>query len=168
MVCSTRPRSFQSCANTKGTNDTPLVSGVDKGVDENSGNGKRFVLRVKPPLPLVPPPLLLHPQKREPPRDWGSIRLEPITLELGFVWSEKPKRASLLADASISVKTGSPLPSAKVTLVLTEAFRRLVRQNGKPGEVKMIPRILAKTFRHPNPSSVGMCSMLSLLNPPFA
>jgi hypothetical protein len=58
MVCSTRPRSVQSCANTKGTNDTPLVSGVDKGVDENSGNGKRFVLRVKPPLPLVPPPLL--------------------------------------------------------------------------------------------------------------
>ena len=58
MVCSTRPRSVQSCANTKGTNDTSLVSGVDKGVDENSGNGKRFVLRVKPPLPLVPPPLL--------------------------------------------------------------------------------------------------------------
>jgi hypothetical protein len=54
MVCSTRPRSVQSCANTKGTNYTPLVSGVD----ENLGNGKRFVLRVKPPLPLVPPPLL--------------------------------------------------------------------------------------------------------------
>jgi hypothetical protein len=58
MVCSTRPRSVQSCANTKGTKDTPLESGVDKGVDENSRNGKRFVLRVKPPLPLVPPPLL--------------------------------------------------------------------------------------------------------------
>lgn len=36
------------------------MSGVDKGVDENSGNGKRFVLRVKPPLRLVPPPLLLN------------------------------------------------------------------------------------------------------------
>jgi hypothetical protein len=57
-VCSTRPRSVQSCANTKGTNDTPLVSGVDTGVDGKSGNGNRFVLRVKPPLPLVPPPLL--------------------------------------------------------------------------------------------------------------
>ena len=98
MVCSTRPRSVQSCANTKGTNDTPLVSGVDKGVDENSGNGKRFVLVVKPPLPLVPPPLLGYFREYpQCPRNTPLFNKVPCVYnELGFLLQGRARRCGRL------------------------------------------------------------------------